>query len=117
MGSSIVIIDDNAGFRASARRALEAEGYEVIAEAGAGRPGVSAALRSEVDLVIVDIQLPDMDGFEVARRICAEPSAPAVVLTSSRDSSDFGSLVGLSPAIGFVPKAELTGRSLEALTA
>jgi DNA-binding NarL/FixJ family response regulator len=117
MANSIVIIDDNAGFRATARRVLEAEGYEVVAEAGAGCPGVSAALESGADLAIVDIQLPDIDGFEVARRIGAADTAPVVVLTSSRDRSDFGSLVELSPAAGFVPKAELSGRSLETLTA
>lgn len=115
MGRSIAIVDDNAGFRASAGRMLGAEGYAVVAEAVDGCSGVEVALNSEAEVVIVDIQLPDIDGFEVARRICAGSAPPAVVLTSSRDASDFGSLIALSPALGFVPKSQLSGGSLEEL--
>ncbi len=115
MSRSIVIIDDNPGFRASARRVLEDEGCLVLAEAGDGESGVELVLEHSPDIAIVDIQLPGMDGFEVTRRIGASATAPAVVLTSSRDRSDFGSLVEQSPARGFVPKSRLSAGAVEAL--
>ena len=110
-----MIIDDNPGFRASARRVLEDEGYRVLAEAGDGESGVELVLEHSPDIAIVDIQLPGIDGFEVTRRIGVSASAPAVVLTSSRDRSDFGSLVEHSFARGFVPKSLLTAEAVEAL--
>jgi DNA-binding NarL/FixJ family response regulator len=77
-----------------------------------------AALRdNRVDLVLLDVNLPDMDGFEVAARLAREGSDAAIVLTSSRDRADFGPLVDGSPARGFVPKAELSGDALLALIA
>jgi DNA-binding NarL/FixJ family response regulator len=117
MKRSIAIIDDNPGFRASARRMLEDQGYVVDAEAADGSSGVAAVEGSGVEIAIVDIQLPDFDGFEVARRICEDEAPPAVVLTSSRDRADFGSLVDGSPALGFVPKSELSVERVEALIA
>jgi CheY-like chemotaxis protein len=116
MSKSILIIDDNAGFRASARRALEEEGYLVLAEAADGGAGIETALEMRPDIAIVDIQLPDIDGFEVAQQISQGASPPAIVLVSSRDRADFGSLVEDSPARGFVAKAELSSKALAELT-
>lgn len=110
-----MIVDDNPGFRASARRVLEDEGYRVLAEAGDGESGVALVLDLVPDIAIVDIQLPGIDGFEVTRRIGEAAAAPAVVLTSSRDRSDFGSLVEGSLARGFVPKSRLSAGAVEAL--
>jgi CheY-like chemotaxis protein len=115
MSKSILIIDDNAGFRASARRALEEEGYLVLAEAADGGAGIETALEMRPDIAIVDIQLPGIDGFEVARQISQAASPPAIVLVSSRDRADFGSLVEDSPARGFVAKAELSSKALAEL--
>jgi len=67
------------------------------------------------DIVLLDVQLPDIDGFDVAARITGNPDSPAVILVSSRDSSDFGPLVSRSGARGFVPKAELSGAAIDAL--
>ena len=80
MSRSILIVDDNAGFRASARRVLEQDGYRVLAEAADGGTGVEATADLRPEIAIVDIQLPDIDGFEVARRISQADSPPAIVL-------------------------------------
>jgi len=115
MGKSILIVDDNAGFRASARRVLEEEGYLILGEAADGAAGVEAALELRPDIAIVDVQLPGIDGFEVARQISQGASAPAIVLVSSRDRADYGSLVDDSPAKGFIAKAELSSKALAEL--
>lgn len=115
MKGSVLIVDDHAGFRASARRMLESEGYSVIGEAADGSSGVSACAESNPDVALVDVQLPDLDGFEVTRRIRDAGEGPKVVLISSRDRDDYGSLVEASGAEGFVAKADLCGDALEAL--
>jgi DNA-binding NarL/FixJ family response regulator len=115
MSRTVLIVDDHAGFRASARRVLEASGYSVIAEAADGSSGVTAAAESRPDLALVDIQLPDFDGFEVTRRLRESASAPVVVLISSHERADFGSLVENSGARGFVSKGDLSAAALEEL--
>lgn len=116
METSVLIVDDHPSFRASARRMLEAGGYRVIGEAVDGEAAVAAARELRPDLVLLDIQLPDSDGFEVAARLVALGVGSAVVLTSSRDAADFGDAVAASPARGFIAKAELSGEAIAALT-
>ena len=113
--TTVLIVDDHPTFRATARMLLEAEGYDVVGEAPDGTSGIAKTWELLPDLVLLDVNLPDLDGFSVAQRITANQGAPAVVLTSSRDSSDFGPLVSRSGARGFVPKAELSGERVEAL--
>jgi DNA-binding NarL/FixJ family response regulator len=115
MARTVVIVDDHPSFRSSARMLLESDGFEVIGEAATGEEGVDVALELRPDLVLLDVNLPDIDGFEVATRISADTEAPAIILTSSRDSTDFGPLVQKSGALGFVPKSELSGAVLEDL--
>jgi DNA-binding NarL/FixJ family response regulator len=115
--TTVVIVDDNPGFRRSARALLSAEGFDVVGEAADGGAGVEAALRLQPDLVLLDVDLPDIDGFEVAARICAEPHHTDVILTSSHDSADFGPMITKGGARGFVPKAELSGDALRRLLA
>jgi len=116
MATRVLIVDDHPSFRAMARALLEAEGFEVVGEAETGIAGLRAAGELRPDLVLLDVQLPDFDGFEVAARLTsANGDSPAVVLTSSRDASDFGPLVAESGAKGFVPKAELSGGALATL--
>lgn len=112
---SVLIVDDHPSFRATARALLEEEGFQVIGEAHDGVQALKAARELRPDLVLLDVQLPDFDGFEVASRLTRNGGGPAVVLTSSRDFADFGKLVADSGAIGFVPKAELSGAALAAL--
>jgi DNA-binding NarL/FixJ family response regulator len=112
---NVLIVDDHAGFRASARMLLESEGFDIVGEAVDGESGLDAAAALEPQLVLLDVQLPDLDGFEVATRLTESGDGPAVVLVSSRDGTDFGPLVARSGARGFISKAELSGAALRAL--
>lgn len=115
MATSVLVVDDHASFRKVARLLLEFEGYEVVGEAADGRSGLEAARNLAPDLVLLDIQLPDLDGFDVAGRLTSGASPPVVILTSSHDGDDFGMLIRRSGARGFIPKAEITGARLAAL--
>jgi DNA-binding NarL/FixJ family response regulator len=86
-----------------------------VAEAGDGVVAVRAAEEHTPDLAIVDVQLADDDGFEVAERLRVLTPAPDVILVSSLDDTDFGALVASSSARGFIPKAELSARTIEKL--
>jgi DNA-binding NarL/FixJ family response regulator len=112
---TVLIVDDHIGFRSTARTVLEAEGFQVVGEAGDGAEAVELAGRLQPDVVLLDVQLPDMDGFEIAARLDVNGHRPAIVLTSSRDAAEFGGLIERSRVRGFVPKAELSGRRLAAL--
>src|SRR5438105_372604 len=112
---TVLIVDDHAGFRRRARALLEADGFAVVGEAATGEEALAVYGELHPQLVVLDVQLPDLDGFEVARRLQASNGGVAVVLTSSRDRSDFGALVAESPVLGFVPKDELSGAALDAL--
>jgi DNA-binding NarL/FixJ family response regulator len=111
----MLIVDDHAGFRERARSLLESEGFDVVGEADCGARALELVAATEVDVVLLDVQLPDLDGFEVARRLGSNGRAPAVVLVSSRDASDYGELIERCGARGFVPKAELSGEAVRAL--
>jgi DNA-binding response OmpR family regulator len=108
----IVIIDDDPAFLATVRLLLEAEGFVVAGEALNGLDGVAAATDLAPDIVLVDVNLPDIDGFEVVERLTREEDAPPVVLTSIRSAHDFGNLVERSRARGFITKADITGEAL-----
>lgn len=115
MPTSVLIVDDHPSFRLSARRMLEADGYEVVGEAADGAAALTAAGELRPDLVLLDVQLPDIDGFEVAARLRDNGEEAAIVLTSTRERSDFGGEVEASPAAGFVTKGELSGAAIAAL--
>jgi DNA-binding NarL/FixJ family response regulator len=115
MAETVLIVDDHPGFRAAARRLLELEGYVVVGEAEDGQSGILAARTLRPDFVLLDVQLPDIDGIEVAARLTANGSAPAIVLTSSRDLADLGPVRDRWHVRGFIPKAELSGAALEEL--
>lgn len=110
--STVLIVDDHPSFRLSARRMLEADGYTVVGEAADGGGAIEAARELRPDLVLLDVQLPDIDGFEVARRIAADGPGPRIVLTSTRERSDFGDEIDAGPARGFVTKGELSGSAI-----
>jgi CheY-like chemotaxis protein len=107
----ILVVDDHASFRAFARRMLEAAGF-TVAEAATGTEATERARAVKPELVLLDIGLPDLDGFEVARRLAVEDYRPVIVLTSTRDASDYGGRIAASPAAGFLPKDQLSGAAL-----
>jgi DNA-binding NarL/FixJ family response regulator len=113
--TTVLIVDDHPSFRGTARALLESEGFEVVGEAADGYAAIEAAASLKPDVMLLDVYLPDIDGFEVATTLTKNGGAPAIVLTSSRDARDFGPLVEQSGARGFIPKAELSGETLSAL--
>ena len=116
MSPTVLIVDDHPTFRLTARLLLESEGYTVVGEAGDGAEAIRAARDLRPDLILLDVQLPDIDGFDVASRLMDSEDGAVVVLCSSRDGADFGPLIERSGARGFIPKAELSGERLRAIT-
>jgi two-component system response regulator EvgA len=112
MQPRIVIVDDDPSFLATARLVLEAEGFVVVGEALNGLDGVAAAAALDPDIVLVDVNLPDIDGFQVAQRLADGTDAPLLVLTSIRAAGDYGTLIETSRADAFITKAELSGEAL-----
>jgi DNA-binding NarL/FixJ family response regulator len=109
----VLIVDDHPSFRASARILLEAAGFEVVGEAADGATGLELVRALEPELVLLDVALPDVSGFDVAESLAGVQSK--IVLVSSRDQSDYGLRIRRSGALGFVPKDRLTGAALHEL--
>jgi CheY-like chemotaxis protein len=112
---TVLVVDDNPGFRVRARRYLNKEGFTVVAEAESGEAALEAVREHRPDVVLLDVHLPGMSGLEVAQALRDQPGAPAVVLTSTREASDFGDRVALSGARGFVPKYQFSAHAVAAL--
>jgi DNA-binding NarL/FixJ family response regulator len=117
MQRRVLVIDDNTAFRGALARLLATGDFVVVSEAATGATGIRLAREHEPDVVIVDVQLPDTDGFDVAEQLADLDLPPDVILTSSLDRSDFGALVTESPARGFIAKAELSALAIGALLA
>jgi DNA-binding NarL/FixJ family response regulator len=109
----VVIVDDHAPFRSLARRLLVAGGFQVVGEAADGAGALAAFRDLAPDIVLLDVQLPDLDGFAVAEALGGEPGAPIVVLISSRALLDYGHRVEASAARGFIAKADLSSETLQ----
>jgi DNA-binding NarL/FixJ family response regulator len=114
---TVLIVDDHAGFRGFARRLLEAGGYTVVGEADDGASALSAVEELQPELVLLDVMLPDADGFAVAERLAVNRGEPVVVLISSREAADFGQRLERCSARGFIHKDELSGAALARFTA
>jgi CheY-like chemotaxis protein len=113
--ATVLVVDDHPSFRRFARRLLESAGYVVVGVAEDGGSAIAAVRAHRPDLVLLDVLLPDMTGFEVAKELAAGPERPLVVLTSSRSASELGSLVHSEHAKGFISKRDLTVAALAEL--
>ncbi len=116
MARTLLIVDDHESFRRTARLLLEAEGYDVVGEAADGHTALTCAGDLRPEVVLLDVHLPDIDGFDVAARLTGGEDGPIVVLVSSHDGADFGTLIERSGARGFIPKGDLSGDRLRVLT-
>jgi DNA-binding NarL/FixJ family response regulator len=113
--TTLLIVDDHDDFRRQARALLEAEGLVVIGEAADGRTALQAAAALRPDVVLLDVGLPDVDGFEVARQLAAAAWSPRVVLISSREAGTYGARLAGAAAAGFVRKDDLSAAAIAAL--
>jgi DNA-binding NarL/FixJ family response regulator len=114
---TILVIDDHEGFRATARRVLERDGWSVVGEAADGRSGLAAVEALAPDVVLLDIGLPDIDGFQLAESLAVTANAPSIVLVSSRDPETYLARLRTSPVAGFLAKDALDGTVLRSLVA
>jgi DNA-binding NarL/FixJ family response regulator len=112
---TVVVVDDHAGFRAMAGALLVAGGFEVVGEAATGAQALAEVTRLVPDVVLLDVQLPDIDGFSVSRALWASGAATCVVLCSVRTAADFGTQAGTCGAAGFLTKESLTADALMAI--
>jgi CheY-like chemotaxis protein len=115
MRPTVLIVDDHREFRESASALLESEGFAVIGEAADGEEAIAAVERLRPQVVLLDIQLPHLDGFGVAERLATGSDPPTVVLISSREATAYGPRLEAAAAQGFIPKRELSGSALAAL--
>jgi DNA-binding NarL/FixJ family response regulator len=103
----VLIVDDSARFRALARALLEASGYAVVGEAADGEQAIAAAERTRPDAALVDVQLPDTDGYTLARRLADSERGMRIILTSSDRRLGRPADLAACGARAFVPKDEL----------
>jgi DNA-binding NarL/FixJ family response regulator len=113
-----LLVDDNSRFLAAARELLEREGIDVVGVASTIDDATRLAVALRPDVCLVDIDLGDESGFDLARRL-AEPGdqSPHVVLISAYPERDFADMIEDSPAIGFLPKPEISAARIRALVA
>jgi len=115
MASRVLVVDDHASFRSIAGRILVADGFAVVGEAADGTEAIRVSGDLCPDVVLLDVQLPDIDGFEVATALATQVDPPAVVLVSSRSRADYGSRIDDCGARGFIAKSALSGDAVRRL--
>jgi CheY-like chemotaxis protein len=114
VGVKVVIVDDHESFRRLARRLLEGAGYAVVGEAHDGASALAAVDELDPDVVLLDVLLPDANGFDIADALAERARVPLVLLTSSRTASDYGAAVR---GRRFLAKGELTPKTIAAALA
>lgn len=111
VSNTVLIVDDHAGFRAAARSMLELAGWKVVGEAGDGATAVFQAKRLSPSLVLLDVGLPDVDGYEVAAQLAAAACPSDIVLVSARPARRRPH----HSARGFLSKVDLSAEALRAV--
>jgi DNA-binding NarL/FixJ family response regulator len=107
-----VIIDDNASFLKASRALLEAQGVAIVGLAATAAEGISCATQVDHDVVLIDIDLGEENGLELARTLHGTSDAN-IILISTHPEDEFAELIAESPALGFLPKADLSKRAIE----
>jgi CheY-like chemotaxis protein len=114
MTRSCLIVDDSTRFLEVARRVLEGDDVTIVGVATSIAEALDLAARLRPEVVLVDIDLADESGFDLARRLREQPGAADMhlILISSHDPDDFAELIAASPVVGFLAKSELSGRAI-----
>ena len=112
-----LLVDDNEEFLSSATRLLGSHGVEIVGCASSIDEALRLTSTLRPEVVLVDVELGDEDGFDLARRIRSQIPATHVILISSYEPDDLEELITASPALGFIPKRELGGAAIAALLA
>ena len=107
MPTSVLIVDDDPRFRALARALLQARGYVVVAEAANGAEALAAVEHDSPGAALIDVQLPDVDGLALARKLTESHNRLRIVLTSTDPTLVPVAALGESPTLAFVPKDKL----------
>jgi DNA-binding NarL/FixJ family response regulator len=115
MVRTLLVVDDHEGFRTFVSSLLSGDEFSVSGVAEDGESALDAVQELHPELVLLDIQLPGIDGFEVARRLAVAVYRPDVILTSTREAADFGARLREAPVLGFVPKHEMSVQALSAI--
>jgi DNA-binding NarL/FixJ family response regulator len=102
-----LLVDDSEGFLDSASRLLSAQGLDVVGRARSSAEAVRLVQTLSPDLALVDVQLGDEDGFELARRLAGDGLGTRIILISTHSENELAELIVGSPAVGFLPKAAL----------
>jgi DNA-binding NarL/FixJ family response regulator len=114
MPNRLLIVDDNPAFLEAATGLLEREGLTVAGVASSGAEALRLSLELQPDVALVDISLGRESGLDLARRL-VDGDGPIVILISTHSEADFADLIAESPALGFVPKSELSARAIRRL--
>jgi DNA-binding NarL/FixJ family response regulator len=114
----LLIVDDDPRFRTLIRQVLDGEsGFEVVGEAQHGAAALDAVRQLEPDVVLLDVNLPDTNGFDLAPQLVGESGGPAIVMTSSRDEETYEQLAAQAGASAFVSKYDLSPAAISAALA
>jgi DNA-binding NarL/FixJ family response regulator len=113
--TTVLIVDDHDEFRAAARAWLETDGFRVVGEAADGESALAEVDRLRPEVVLLDVQLPGLSGFEVAEELALRHEPPTVVLISSRNGSSYRKRLATTPVRGFISKGDLTSARLATL--
>ena len=107
-----VIVDDDEGFLDVARELLERGGVTVAGVARNGAEALERARAMQPDVMLIDIRLGEESGFEAARRLAGNGQGPTLIMISTHAAEDYADLIADSPAVGFVPKADLSASAI-----
>ena len=115
MSVRVLIVDDQEPFRLAARMVVEVtDGFEVVGEAETGEDGVSMAADLAPDLVLMDVNLPGIDGLEATRQILGADGPPVVLLLSTYEEEEYAPRAAECGAASYIPKAVFGPDRLEA---